>query len=321
MARNILSFPIRLPDNPLKWLNCYVIRGENGGRDLLIDTGFNCPECFSDLENGMRELNMDCANTDVFFTHCHADHTGNAAALQKLGCRLLMGRKDYEHLTKTPWQTQLLRMEREGVPPGIIDELGAKDPNSWMVSGPFTAELFEEGDILRYGGYELRCIVTPGHTPGHICLYSAPDRLMLTGDHVLFDVTPNITAAAPGIDSLGSYMESLKKIAAYPVSLALPGHRTSGDKSFHERVGELYRHHLNRLAEAERIVAEHPGINAYDAAGLMSWQIRARDWEDFPLSQKWFATGEALAHLVHLVYSGKIENYVNSSGGSAYRKI
>ncbi len=320
VAKNIWSFPINLPDNPLKWLNCYVIRCENGGRDLLIDTGFNCPECLEDLTAGMRELKLDCSNTDVFFTHAHADHTGNAAALQRMGCRLLMGRIDYEHLFRSPWQSQLARMETEGVPEEILRELNARDPHSWMVSGPFTAQLLEDGDTLSYGGYELKCIVTPGHTPGHICLYSAPERLMFTGDHVLFDVTPNITSSGMDVDSLGCYMTSLKKIEQYPVALALPGHRTAGDIGFHQRVEQLYRHHLSRLREAQRIVEENPGINAYGTAALMSWQIRAKSWEDFPRGQKWFATGEALAHLVHLERCGSIEHYVTASGGSAYRK-
>ena len=38
---NIYVFPIVLPDNPLKWLNCYAIKGRAGERSLLIDSGFN----------------------------------------------------------------------------------------------------------------------------------------------------------------------------------------------------------------------------------------------------------------------------------------
>ena len=42
----------------------------------------------------------------------------------------------------------------------------------------------------------------------------------------------------------------------------------------------------------------------------MQWDIKAKDWNDFPASQKWFAVGEAAAHLKHLVKLGKIKEEV-----------
>ena len=38
----------------------------------------------------------------------------------------------------------------------------------------------------------------------------------------------------------------------------------------------------------------------------MRWKIRSRSWEDFPLGQKFFAVGEALAHLDYLAARGRI---------------
>ena len=45
---------------------------------------------------------------------------------------------------------------------------------------------------------------------------------------------------------------------------------------------------------------------AYDIASLMTWDIRAADWDAFPVAQQWFATGEALAHLRYLEEAGRI---------------
>jgi len=39
----------------------------------------------------------------------------------------------------------------------------------------------------------------------------------------------------------------------------------------------------------------------------MSWDIVARSWEDFPIMQRWFATGEAIAHLRYIEGKGMIE--------------
>ena len=60
------------------------------------------------------------------------------------------------------------------------------------------------------------------------------------------------------------------------------------------------------LAETEALLAEHPGMTAYETAGKMRWKIRAASWEEFPPSQKWFAVGECMAHLDYLRLHGRI---------------
>ena len=47
---------------------------------------------------------------------------------------------------------------------------------------------------------------------------------------------------------------------------------------------------------------------AYSMAQLMTWKIRCKSWEDFPEPQKWFATGEAVAHLQYLTGRGLAES-------------
>ena len=49
------------------------------------------------------------------------------------------------------------------------------------VFGSVDLKLFD-GDVLMLGESELTVISAPGHTPGGICLYSAADKLMITGD-------------------------------------------------------------------------------------------------------------------------------------------
>lgn len=46
----------------------------------------------------------------------------------------------------------------------------AKSPAIKFAPGAFPARELDDGDVLCYGGYELRCLATPGHTPGHLCL-------------------------------------------------------------------------------------------------------------------------------------------------------
>ena len=50
----------------------------------------------------------------------------------------------------------------------------------------------------------------------------------------------------------------------------------------------------------------------------MTWDIRAKSWADFPRNQKWFATGEALAHLDYLREEGAIRATVRPDGIVCY---
>ena len=64
---------------------------------------------------------------------------------------------------------------------------------------------------------------------------------------------------------------------------------------------------LERLDSALEIVKREPGLTAYDIAGRMAWSIRCRNWGEFPVTQKFFAVGEALAHLDYLEVRGRVE--------------
>ena len=309
-GKGIYTFPIPLPENPLKWLNCYVIKGENDGRNLLIDAGFNRPECREALNEGMAELGLNSENTDVFFTHLHSDHTGNAGYLEKQGFRLIMGGRDHEELHYAPKAVKAADMKKRsylmGTPSDVIDTALSQNHALLYTSEPFHAVLVKGGNILEYGGRSLECIETPGHTPGHLCLYDREHKLIFLGDHILFDISPNIVYFPSFPGSLQAYFDSLKKIKAYSIETALPAHRTAGDKTVPERVDELLAHHQARLEETLQAVAAIPGSTVYEIAGHMTWRIRARNWDEFPAGQKWFAVSECLAHLEHLERQGHI---------------
>ncbi len=318
-APGLACFPIPLPDNPLKWLNCYVIQGGSAGRSLLIDSGFRLPACREALFAGMEALGLGPDNTDVFFTHSHADHTGNARALQDRGFRLRMGRIDRETLLTNDWEARKRRALDEGMPREVLDEVFRHNPAVQLASEPFEAETLEADAILAYGEYRFRCLLCPGHTPGHLCLLDEEKELLLTGDHVLFDITPNINSRWPRSDALGDYLESLRALRSLRVSLALPAHRGRGTQGFQARIDELLAHHRRRLDETELLVRETPGATAYQITSHITWRIRAKNWDAFPPGQKWFAMSEALAHLDHLVKEGRCRRETDAGGRVVYR--
>ncbi|MFP4038025.1 MAG: MBL fold metallo-hydrolase, partial [Desulfobacteraceae bacterium] len=156
------------------------------------------------------------------------------------------------------------------------------------------------------GDYSLKCIETPGHTRGHICLYEPDRKILIAGDHVLVDITPNITSWSDEGNPLKQYMSSLDKVYELDVDLVLPGHRRVF-RNHRERIEQLKHHHQERLDEVVSIL-ENGQRTAYQVASQMSWDMTYDSWDVFPLPQKWFALGEALSHLRYLEEEGQVQN-------------
>lgn len=311
IIKNIYRIQVELPNSPLRILNSYLLKGTE--RSILIDTGFNRPECREALLSQLKELDVDMAQTDVLLTHLHADHTGLAPEIYVPGTRIFLSRAEIPWMTgqtrRALWANDNQRMLKTGFTAETIGDEKAFSSSRKMASDPeFDKYLpIDDGDAFHCGDYTLKAVVTPGHTPAHMCFWLEKQRIMFTGDHVMFNISPNITLWLDIDDSLGDYLDSLKKIDAYDVALALPGHRNTGD--FHARIAELLEHHEKRLEECLNVVCNNPSLTPYEIAGKMSWRVRCNSWEEFPVNQKWFAVGECHSHLRHLEKRGKIRSY------------
>jgi glyoxylase-like metal-dependent hydrolase (beta-lactamase superfamily II) len=121
---------------------------------------------------------------------------------------------------------------------------------------------------------------------------------MIAGDHILGDITPNIQCWSDNTNPLKQYLASLDKVYDLKVDLVLPGHRRLF-RNYRERIEELKAHHQNRLDEVRQILNTGPKT-AFQLAAGMQWDIECDSWEQFPVAQKWFATGEAIAHVRYL---------------------
>ena len=47
-------------------------------------------------------------------------------------------------------------------------------------------------------------------------------------------------------------------------------------------------------------------MSGAEVASKMRWDLNIKSWEGFPPAQKFFATGEALSHLSHLVFKKEL---------------
>lgn len=311
---------VPLPNNPLKNLNCYVVK--TSSKNLIIDTGFNMPECREALKEGLKDLEIDINKSEMFLTHLHSDHIGLAGSIMNEDSKIYMGEVDYNHFIgfeqTNSWKKTEERMCLEGFPSDQIDILRSTNPaRAFAPTTIFNAIKMNDGDKITVGDYEFTCILTPGHTPGHMCLYLESEKLMFLGDHVLFDITPNITCWNGVNDSLGNYIESLKKIRSYEIKTALPGHRKN-DMDVYVRIDEILKHHEERLNNTLNIISKNEGLTAWEIASKMVWSMRGKDWGEFPMSQKWFAVGETIAHLDYLLLRGEISKNLNANNLNTY---
>ncbi|MCR4442524.1 MAG: MBL fold metallo-hydrolase [Peptococcaceae bacterium] len=308
VAAGIYRIEVPLPGNPLKYLNSYLIRGR--GKNLLVDSGFNRPECREYLLEGLRELQVDLSETEFFITHCHADHYGLLASLAGGGSRVYCSRADAELIDKMRqrayWQNIGSLFRLHGFSAAHLEEALKDHPgNRYGAEKKVNFAHVADGDEIAVGDYVFTCVQTPGHTPQHMCLYEAGQKILFSGDHILDDITPNISLWEENLDSLGDYLKSLDKVSGMEIDLVLPGHRRllAGCR---KRIAELKAHHQTRLDEILAILRDGE-MSAYEVASCMSWDLTFRSWEQFPLAQKWFAAGEAMAHLKYLLDRGKVK--------------
>ena len=305
----LFRIEVPLPDNPLRSINVYVARGAE--RSLIVDTGMNREECRAALDRGLRALGIDTGAADFFVTHVHADHIGLAKEFARPGATVFLNRPDTAWLASwSGWEDFFPLAEAHGVPVCQLKVEVASNP-----SLAFEREWFpevspvDEGRVFAVGVYRFECVETPGHTAGHMCLYEPHAKLLVSGDHVLGDISPNITGWIPGRNPLKEYLSSLDKVSRLAVDLVLPGHRRLF-RDHGARIATLKRHHRTRLDELLCLLSDRPQ-SAFELASQMSWDMKGA-WAHWPLAQKWFATGEALAHLVYLEEEGKVERYDGS---------
>ena len=167
---------------------------------MIIDTGFNRPECKQALFDGLDELQVDFAHTKLFLTHLHGDHSGLTEELTVRGVPVFMNAIDYNYLCQElasgGWQAMEQIFLSEGFP---IEEIEKQKKGNqarlYSPQHPFPAATVQDNDVLTVGDVSLRCIHTPGHTPGHTCLYIEEKEILFSGDHILFDITPNLCMA------------------------------------------------------------------------------------------------------------------------------
>ena len=153
---NIKSFTF----NPFQE-NTYIVYDETK-ECLIIDPG-----CYTDAER--KELNdfieeKELTPIKLINTHCHIDHVlGNKFISEHWDLELYMHKEDLPVLEKAGEISKMYELE---------DYEGS----------PYPKHFLAQGDTLTFGKSSFEILFTPGHAPGHICLYSKENNLLIAGD-------------------------------------------------------------------------------------------------------------------------------------------
>ena len=310
------SIPVPIPDNPLRYVLVYALELDGGGI-AMVDAGWNTEEAWSALSDGLAAAGGSVADVRaVMVTHIHPDHYGLAGRVREAsGAWIGLHPADAIMLESRYGNSDELLasmfgfLTDSGVPEEKLPDLAlASMAVKSMVTMAAPDLLFEDGEVIDLPGWPLRTIWTPGHSPGHICFYSEAHRLLLSGDHVLPRITPNIsvhTQQAP--NPLGDYLESLLKVQDLGSDEVLPGHEYRFS-DLEGRIVEITNHHADRLDEIEHVISEEPGSTAWDITLQLRW---SRPWDQIEPFMQRQANGETLAHCVLLELHDRIRREGN----------
>ena len=301
-------FELRLPI-PFEEGSVNVFLFPDGDEADLLDCGMNSDESVALITRALAQLGAKRLRRLVV-THFHPDHYGAAGVfagddladlyIHRLEVPLVHPRYvELEHLVREV-RTYLLV---NGVGPDDAEELSnSQRALSQVVKTAEPSVQLDGAELLQLGRRRLRVEWTPGHSPGHICLYDPQEKLLFAGDTLLPDVSPNIGLHPQSTpDPLHEYLDGLRRLAAYEPALILPAH----GRPFHDapaRVQVLEAHHRRRLDQIVEIVGR--GRQSGWEIALELWGPREHFYE------KRLALQEALAHLQALAVDGRVKKSV-----------
>lgn len=306
---------IPLSNASLGSANVYVLAVETD--DLtLVDGGIDTDAAWRALQVGLKARGRDVREIRrVLITHGHRDHFGLAVRLQQLGpCEAWAHPADVDFMKMRYGPTYPSRLE------GLLVGYGVERGEAAAVAGQIKrlessvqlpdVQALTDGERIVVGEHLVDVIWTPGHTPGHLSLYDVSSRSMLTGDHILDALAPNVSMQVDSIRSpIPAYLASLDRIRTYDTARLLPGH---GPATTARRVDAIRRHQLDRQAVLRSLLTERPKTPAELSRSI--W----REPPETPLRSR-NEIGTVAAHLEALAEMG-VASRVDQDGVAAFAR-
>jgi len=270
----------------------------------LIDTGVNTLETWVALEENLKTLGLSVGDLErVILTHNHPDHSGLSGWVQRhSGASVWMldreMRDSAEYLSDAWFEPHLAHLAAHGLPDAIAPTLEGFLRSRAEIDFPETVTALHEGDTLELAGERFEVLWMPGHSDGHLTLWSSETGLLIAGDVVLERITPHIGLYARGrLDPLGDYQGSLERVVRLNPRQTVVGHYGPVIEGGAVRAGGILEHHRERLERLTQIL-ERPLRGFEVSLELFKRELTA--------SGRRFALTETLAHLEHLRLRGSL---------------
>ncbi len=301
-----MSVPgVRTITLPMPWeletVNVHVVDLDDGF--LLIDSGIATQECFEALESSLASMGIAWRDIRTLcLTHLHPDHIGLSWKILELaGAKLIMHRAEADYLSLVARESRAPFFNQAMLAAGVPEDMQKRMDHALRdVRRHFREHkpdwLVEGGEGIPVRGGSLQVVWTPGHSPGHVCLYSPEHRYLISGDHILQYITPNI-GWHPNQDMLAAYLDSLDQLNPFDIDVVLPSHGAAF-RGHRQRIRETTEHHDFRCGQISGFIAESP-LTAYGLVEKM-WSRRLS-----PFHQH-FAVFEVLAHLEYMQRRGRV---------------
>ncbi|MBX3217506.1 MAG: MBL fold metallo-hydrolase [Labilithrix sp.] len=267
LSASLGLFAARTPTlPPATHTNSYAL----GGRDVLL---VEPATPYEDEQRAWIAWARELASTGrrivaIVATHHHPDHVGGAALLSK-------------ELALPVWAHEL---------------------TASRVDVPVARRLADGDEIVLEGPRDetWRVLHTPGHAPGHVCLFEPRSRTVVVGDMV---ASVGTILVAPGDGDMTLYLEQLERLAALDASLALPAHGEPIDDPtalFHRYVAH------RRMREAKILDALEAASAAATGAGVTATELVPAAYDDVSPAIWPLAKLSVDAHLEKLEREGRI---------------
>jgi glyoxylase-like metal-dependent hydrolase (beta-lactamase superfamily II) len=197
--------PDRLPSwvtweqRPFPDANLLLLPGRN---PVLVDSGF--------VGHADRTADWVHGHTPqlalVVNTHWHSDHVGGNGLLQAKGAGIAAAVTDADAVARRD--------------PGCCQAEYLDQPVA-----PYTVDQsLRDGQVMRLGEAEWQVVATPGHTPGHLCLWQPEERLLVVGDALSDYDVGWVCTALDGPAAAATALASLQRLAGLSPRVLVPAH-------------------------------------------------------------------------------------------------
>ncbi|AXC09419.1 Hydroxyacylglutathione hydrolase [Acidisarcina polymorpha] len=181
--------------------NCTILGDETTGEAVVVDPGDNVAEILTRLASHRLKLKQ------IIVTHGHIDHVGGAVLLKRAtGAPIFLNQRDLPQLSMMNIQAGWLGVNSPEVAPPDQDA--------------------HDGLIIGITNLKGEVLATPGHTEGSICLYFAPQQLLVAGD-TLFSGSIGRTDLPGGDERLILRSIHDRLLPLPEATIVVPGHGQS----------------------------------------------------------------------------------------------